>query len=106
MLTVSQVKAIKFLRAIKTEPTGVLKLTAYALDSGESYSHLEQIGIKLRRAGIIKARRGPGGGYMIPPTRKYVTLMEVVSAVSDKKFDKDCEVQKLVTDTLSRVIVA
>jgi len=43
--------------------------------------YLEQIFQRLRRAGLVTSKRGPGGGYTLsrPPAR--ITLREVVEAV-------------------------
>jgi Rrf2 family protein len=43
--------------------------------------YLEQIFRRLRRAGLVTSKRGPGGGYTLsrPPAR--ITLREVIEAV-------------------------
>ena len=43
--------------------------------------YLEQIFRRLRRAGIVTAKRGPGGGYTLARPAAEITLREVVEAV-------------------------
>jgi len=53
-------------------------------------SELIQIFGKLRSAGIVCGRRGPGGGYVLcrPPTE--ITLFDVVSALEKDFLPVDC----------------
>lgn len=43
--------------------------------------YLEQIFQRLRRAGLIEGKRGPGGGYRLARPAAEITLREVVEAV-------------------------
>lgn len=43
--------------------------------------YLEQIFRQLRRAGIVEARRGPGGGYRLARPAGEISLRQVVEAV-------------------------
>jgi Rrf2 family protein len=43
--------------------------------------YLEQIFQRLRRAGIVTSKRGPGGGYLLARAPGEITLREVVEAV-------------------------
>jgi len=43
--------------------------------------YLEQIFQKLRRAGVVTSKRGPGGGYQLARRPEEITLAEVVRAV-------------------------
>ncbi len=43
--------------------------------------YLEQIFRQLRRAGLVEARRGPGGGYRLARPAAEITLRHVVEAV-------------------------
>jgi len=43
--------------------------------------YLEQIFQKLRRAGLVTSKRGPGGGYQLARRPEEITLREVVRAV-------------------------
>jgi len=43
--------------------------------------YLEQIFQRLRRAGLVTSKRGPGGGYMLARAAARISLREVVEAV-------------------------
>ena len=42
---------------------------------------LEQIAIKLRRAGLIKSTRGSSGGYVLAKNKKQISLADIMHAV-------------------------
>ena len=42
---------------------------------------LEQIAIKLRRAGLIKSTRGSTGGYVLAKDKKQISLADIMHAV-------------------------
>ena len=44
--------------------------------------YLEQIFGRLRRAGIVASKRGPGGGYTLARSAATITLRQVVEAVA------------------------
>ena len=46
-----------------------------------SLSYLEQLFAKLRRAGVVKSVRGPGGGYLHARPLKDITIASIVAAV-------------------------
>ncbi|MEM7411886.1 MAG: Rrf2 family transcriptional regulator [Myxococcota bacterium] len=43
--------------------------------------YLEQIFVRLRRAGLVHSKRGPGGGYTLARPAGTISLREVVEAV-------------------------
>ncbi len=42
---------------------------------------LEQIAIKLRRAGLLQSIRGPNGGYILTKDKKQISLADIMQAV-------------------------
>lgn len=46
-----------------------------------SLSYLEQLFTQLRQHGLVKGRRGPGGGYTLARDPEKITVAEIVSAV-------------------------
>ncbi len=46
-----------------------------------SLSYLEQLFSKLRRAGLVKSVRGPGGGYMLSRDGDEIRISDIVLAV-------------------------
>ncbi|MFN3825225.1 MAG: Rrf2 family transcriptional regulator [Pseudorhodobacter sp.] len=48
-----------------------------------SLPYLEQLFVKLRRAGLVEAVRGPGGGYRLARTPEEIRISEVMEAVEE-----------------------
>jgi len=48
-----------------------------------SLSYLEQLFAKLRKAGLVKSVRGPGGGYLLAQARGETCIADIVLAVDE-----------------------
>lgn len=48
-----------------------------------SLSYLEQLFARLRRAGLVKSVRGPGGGYFLSRRAEKILISEIVAAVEE-----------------------
>ncbi|MFM1955308.1 MAG: DNA-binding transcriptional repressor [Pseudomonadota bacterium] len=48
-----------------------------------SLSYLEQLFSRLRRSGLVKSVRGPGGGYRIAKPLAEISVSEIISAVDE-----------------------
>ncbi|MBA85610.1 MAG: Rrf2 family transcriptional regulator [Rhodobacteraceae bacterium] len=48
-----------------------------------SLPYLEQLFVKLRRAGLVESVRGPGGGYRLARPTSEIRVVEVLSAVDE-----------------------
>lgn len=48
-----------------------------------SLAYLEQIFAKLRRAGLVKSTRGPGGGYVLAKKASEISVANVLDAVEE-----------------------
>lgn len=69
--------AVKMIKRLDTvNPKRVLDLST---EVGTTVNFLEQIARRLRMASLIKAYRGPGGGYVV--TENKVTLYDVALAL-------------------------
>lgn len=49
-----------------------------------SLSYLEQLFSKLRRQGLVKSVRGPGGGYHLAKASKDISVSEIINAVDEQ----------------------
>lgn len=65
------------------EASGPVTLTNMACRRHISLSYLEQLFSKLRKHGLVKSIRGPGGGYSICRRIDDITLADIISAVED-----------------------
>lgn len=61
-----------------TTPTSVRDI---AVRTGLPQPYLEQILLALKGAGIVKSKRGVGGGYVLAATPENIRLSQIVSAV-------------------------
>ena len=48
-----------------------------------SLPYLEQLFVKLRRAGIVESVRGPGGGYRLSRPASAIRVVEILAAVDE-----------------------
>ncbi len=48
-----------------------------------SLAYLEQLFVKLRRAGLVEAVRGPGGGYRLARSPSDIRISQVLEAVEE-----------------------
>ena len=70
---------------------------------------LEQIAIKLRRAGLVNSTRGPSGGYKLCKDKKNISLADIIQAVEgpinvSPTTDKEFEVTQQLWQKLNRNI--
>ena len=50
---------------------------------GISIDYLEQLFLKLKRAGLVESVRGPGGGYLLRKRPKEIRVSDIVKAVEE-----------------------
>ena len=61
-----------------------------------SLSYLEQLFSRMRREGIVKSTRGPGGGYHIAKGYDQITVKSIIIAV-DEEIDEGSESDEVRT---------
>ncbi len=60
-----------------------VSLAAISRRQDVSLPYLEQLFVKLRRAGLVEAIRGPGGGYRLTRAPDAIRVSEVLEAVEE-----------------------
>jgi Rrf2 family iron-sulfur cluster assembly transcriptional regulator len=60
-----------------------VSLAAISKRQDISLPYLEQLFVKLRRAGLVEAVRGPGGGYRLARSADQIRVSEVMEAVDE-----------------------
>lgn len=65
------------------QDTGPIRLAAISDRQGISLSYLEQLFAHLRRGGLVKSVRGPGGGYQLHRAASAISVAEVIAAVNE-----------------------
>jgi len=63
------------------EGEGLVQLREVADAQQLSVKYLEQLTISLRHAGLVRAERGPQGGYELSRPAEEITVLEIVQAV-------------------------
>ena len=61
----------------------LMSLAAISKRQDISLPYLEQLFVKLRRAGLVEAVRGPGGGYRLARAPADIRVSEVMEAVEE-----------------------
>jgi Rrf2 family iron-sulfur cluster assembly transcriptional regulator len=56
-----------------------------------SQEYLEQLFVKLRKAGLVQSARGPGGGYRLARDADDIVIYDVISAVDEPMKMTRCE---------------
>lgn len=71
-----------------------------------SLSYLEQLFAKLRKGGLVKSVRGPGGGYRLSRPAGEVRIADIILAVDEPMTATRCEAgsPKGCTGTTSRCV--
>ncbi|HEY8096456.1 MAG TPA: Rrf2 family transcriptional regulator [Methylobacter sp.] len=65
-------------------------LTEIAARQTISLSYLEQLFARLRRAGMVKGVRGPGGGYKLCRKASEINIAEIIAAVDEPLDSTKC----------------
>jgi Rrf2 family iron-sulfur cluster assembly transcriptional regulator len=61
----------------------LVSLAAISKRQDISLPYLEQLFVKLRRAGLVEAVRGPGGGYKLARAPEAIRVSEILQAVEE-----------------------
>ncbi len=56
-----------------------------------SLAYLEQLFVRLRRAGIVESVRGPGGGYLLVATPDEIRISDIMGAVDERLNAMGCD---------------
>ena len=70
--------------------TGPVTLVEISRCQGISLSYLEQLFAKLRKFGLVKGVRGPGGGYQLARPAAEITVANIINAVDEKVDATQC----------------
>lgn len=68
---------------LRRTPERHVSLSEIARRQDVSLAYLEQLFVKLRRAGLVDSVRGPGGGYRLARPLDQIRVSEVLEAVEE-----------------------
>jgi len=66
------------------EKVGPVTLADISQCQGISLSYLEQLFSKLRKNGLVKGVRGPGGGYRLAKPASEISVADIIDSVDEK----------------------
>ncbi len=67
----------------KVEHPAVINTCKYLVREGFEVTYLEQLFVKLRKGGLVKSVRGPGGGYVLTRTAAEISVCDVIEVVEE-----------------------
>ncbi|MBI4499636.1 MAG: Rrf2 family transcriptional regulator [Gemmatimonadetes bacterium] len=74
---------------------GTLPARDVAENEGLPTDYVEQILLKLRRAGLVTSTRGAHGGYLLARAPADITVKDVVEAAEHHTFEVNCDVRPI-----------
>ena len=81
---------IELARAKQTQPGKPVRLGDIAERRDMPLQFLEQVFAALRRAGLVRSRRGAAGGYSLARPADEITVLEVVDALDGLPSPAEC----------------
>ena len=72
------------------EKSAPIKLSEISKRQSISLSYLEQLFGKLRKQGLVKSVRGPGGGYFIAKDYGVISVKNIISSVDEQVDATQC----------------
>ena len=73
-----------------------------AQSEGLPTDYVEQILLKLRRAGVVKSTRGARGGYVLAREPAEISVKDVIEAAEHHTFEVNCDVRPIDPARCSR----
>jgi Rrf2 family iron-sulfur cluster assembly transcriptional regulator len=77
-----------------TDSHSPLKLANISVRQSIPQNYLEQIFLKLRKADLVKAVKGPGGGYLLNLSKEDITIINIIDAVEENTKMTRCSTNK------------
>jgi len=69
---------------------GPVTLRDIAVREEISLTYLEQLFVKLRRCGVVRSVRGPGGGYLLARPAREILVDQIVDSVEETLVPVSC----------------
>ena len=83
--------AVQAMLDLASQPSGsIITLREIADRQGIKVKYLEQIFLKLNHAGLIKSKKGPGGGYSLTRPVDAIQIGEIMKAVGESSAPVRC----------------
>ncbi|OAG27815.1 RrF2 family transcriptional regulator [Thermodesulfatator autotrophicus] len=83
---------------LSLEPKKAKRVKEIAVKLNASEAHLSKVLQALARAGLLKATRGPKGGYMLNKKPEEISLIDIYEVISGPLEDQRCLFKKPLCD--------
>jgi Rrf2 family iron-sulfur cluster assembly transcriptional regulator len=97
MLTTKSRYAVTAMIEVAAGGSNPVKLSDISIKQNISLSYLEQIFAKLKKASLVSAVKGPGGGYLLKNTSEEISIADIIDAV-----DENLKMTRCSTDNTCR----
>lgn len=94
LTTKGRYAVMAMIEVASAETNSPLKLANISTKQDIPQNYLEQIFHKLKKAGLVKAVKGPGGGYMLNANKEDITIINIIDAVEENIKMTRCSVNK------------
>jgi Rrf2 family iron-sulfur cluster assembly transcriptional regulator len=93
MTTKGRLAVVAMIDVAVRSADGPVALCTIAARRNISMSYLEQLFGKLRREGLVRSVRGPGGGYVLARPAETISVADIVRAVDDAAGVQEADLQ-------------
>lgn len=83
LTTKSRYAVMAIVEVAASSQTAPVRLSDISMNQDIPLSYLEQIFVKLKRAGIVTSVKGPGGGYMLTAPLDELNIIDIIDAVEE-----------------------
>jgi len=96
--TKSELAINGILAIAKSDGKRPLSLAVLSKNMGISLSYLEQVFSSLKKSGLVRGVRGPGGGYKLSKSPEMITMDEVISSTETRVDEYSKNVLRMSND--------
>jgi Rrf2 family protein len=75
---------------LSLQPDGLVLIGDIATRQNIPLKYLQQILVSLKQSGLIRSRKGPGGGVLLAKRAEEIPLQEILLAMDDPVFSVGC----------------
>ena len=85
------------LEIASAEPEYPINLPSISINQDIPLRYLEQIFLKLKKAGLVRSVKGPGGGYLLNVDQEQIAIIDIIDAVDENTKMTKCSKGKSCT---------
>lgn len=90
LTTKARYAIIGIIEIAESKSSRPIRLCEISEKHGITIRYLEQIFMKLKNSGVVRAIKGPGGGYVLSTSLDSITLADIIDAVEENMIMTRC----------------